>query len=158
MNKVVQPILETVPRDRAETLDAYVNIFEPWKMDVLWMTTIYSDPNALCKAHSDVIWLPSYIQLLSRYHGVQAATGMGPASDPRPASFQDKAYGLLSILCFFNRIAEFTACKRPCQHCVCSMSYVWDMNSTVRNRGIFAFSPSYLVCKISLNFAAVRVL
>ena len=44
----------------------------------------------------------------SRLRVLQVATGKGPARGPRPSSYRAEAYGLLSILRFFIRLAEFT--------------------------------------------------
>jgi hypothetical protein len=85
---------------------------------------MHVDPNALCEALSHGFraasdgsvrfmtqgafgWVPS------TDHGVQAATGMGPARGPRPSSYRSEAYGVLSILRFLVRIAEFTGKVDP---------------------------------------------
>ena len=83
------------------------------------MTTMHVDPNALCVALSHGFRAASdgsvrlqsqgsFGWVLSTDQGIQVATGMGPARGPRPSSYRAKGYGLLSILRFLIRIAEFT--------------------------------------------------
>ena len=99
---------------RAETFDAFVQTLEPWEIDVLRLTVLRVDPKALCaalshgfRAASDgsvrVTTQGAFGWVLSTDQGFQAATGMGPARGPRA-----KGYGLLSILRFLIRVAEFT--------------------------------------------------
>ena len=40
--------------------------------------------------------------------GVRCARGMGPARSASPHEYRSKSYGLLSLLCFLRRLAEFT--------------------------------------------------
>ncbi|KAI2497104.1 hypothetical protein MHU86_17421 [Fragilaria crotonensis] len=45
---------------------------------------------------------------LSDIHGTRCATGMGPAHGSSPMSYRSESYGMLAILCFLRRLAEFT--------------------------------------------------
>jgi hypothetical protein len=109
---------------RAETFPAFVATLDPWEIDVLRMTTMHVDPNALCVALSHGLRAASdgsvrfltqgaFGWALSTDQGIQAATGMGPARGPRPSSYRAEGYGLLSILRFLIRIAEFTGRVEP---------------------------------------------
>ena len=80
---------------------------------------MHVDPNALCVALSHGFRAASdgsvrlqsqgsFGWVLSTDQGIQVATGMGPARGPRPSSYRAEGYGLLSILRFLIRIAEFT--------------------------------------------------
>ncbi len=124
LNQVVHPHSDSVPTERAETFEAYVNTLEAWEIDILRMTTMHTDPNALCKALSHGLRAAydgsvrfetqgAFGWALSTDQGVQAATGMGPVRGPRPTSYRAEAYGLLSILRFLIRIAEFTGKVDP---------------------------------------------
>ena len=117
-------IYQPPPRPPTATFAEYVNTLAPWEIDVLRMTTMHVDPNALCEALShglraasdgSVRFLTqgSFGWVLSTDQGVQAATGMGPARGPRPSSYRSEGYGLLSILRFLIRIAEFTGRTEP---------------------------------------------
>ncbi len=90
-------ILPSVSTTCAETFEAFINTLEPWEIDVLRMTTMHADPNATCEALSyglraasdgSVRFLTqgSFGWTLSTDHGIQAATGMGPARGPRPSN------------------------------------------------------------------------
>jgi hypothetical protein len=45
--------------------------------------------------------------------GERVATGMGPARSRLPNLYHSEGYGLLSMLCFLKRIAEFTMKHEP---------------------------------------------
>ena len=117
-------ILPTSPTDRSTTFDEFVDTLEPWEIDVLRMTTLHVNPNALCEALSSgfraasdgpvrLMTQGSFGWVLSTDNGHQVATGMGPARGPRPASYRAEGYGLLSILRFLIRVAEFTGKVEP---------------------------------------------
>lgn len=104
---------------RAATFDEFIQTLDPWEIDVLRMTTMHEDPNALCaalslgfKAASDgsvrFTTQGAFGWVLSTDQGFQAATGMGPARGPRPTSYRAEGYGILSILRFLIRVAEFS--------------------------------------------------
>jgi hypothetical protein len=40
--------------------------------------------------------------------GVRCARGMGPARSAAPHAYRSESYGILSLLCFLRRLAEFT--------------------------------------------------
>ena len=40
--------------------------------------------------------------------GDRAAEGMGPAPGAKPNSYRSEAYGMLAMLCFLRRLAEYT--------------------------------------------------
>ena len=118
------PIQADHPPARAENFAAFIDTLEPWEIDVLRMTTSNVDPNALCVALSQGLRAASdgsvrfltqgaFGWALSTDQGIQAATGMGPARGPHPSSYRAKGYGLLSILRFLIRIAEFTGRIEP---------------------------------------------
>ena len=126
VNPLNSPIVAVAHPDRNNTFDAFVNTLEPWEIDVLRMTTLHVDPNAVCEALSRGLRAASdgsvrflsqgaFGWALSTAQGLQAATGMGPARGPRPSSYRAESYGLLSILRFFIRIAEFTGMVEPWQ-------------------------------------------
>ena len=82
-------IVPVVRRDQAMTFAAYVDTLEPWEIDVLRMTTMHGDPNAVCESLSHGLRAASdgsvrfltqraFGWVLSTDQGIQAATGMGP--------------------------------------------------------------------------------
>ena len=111
--------------DRFETFDDFVNTLAPWEIDILRMTKMHLDPNATCEALSShglraasdgsvrLSTQGAFGWALNTGDGFQVATGMGPARGPRPSSYRAEAYGLLSILRFFIRLAEFTGMVEP---------------------------------------------
>jgi hypothetical protein len=110
--------------ERSETFADFIETLEPWETDVLRMTSLQVDPNAVCEALSHGFRAASdgsvrfstqgsFGWALSTDQGIQAATGMGPARGPRPPSYRAEGYGLLSILRFFIRLAEFTGRVDP---------------------------------------------
>ncbi len=126
VNPLNSPIVAVANPDRNGTFDAFVNTLEPWEIDVLHMTTLNVDPNALCKALSRGLRAASdglvrflsqgaFGWALSTAQGIQAATGMGPACGSHPSSYRAECYDLLPILRFFIRIAEFTGMVEPWQ-------------------------------------------
>ncbi len=119
----VQPVMHSIvpapTSERSETFADFIDTLEPWETDVLRMTTLHVDPNAVCEALSHGFRAASdgsvrfstqgsFGWASSTDQGIQAATGMGPARGPRPSSYRAKGYGLLSILRSFIRLAEFT--------------------------------------------------
>jgi hypothetical protein len=52
VNPEMSPIVLDVHHHGNETFEAFVNTLKPWEIDVLRMTTMHVDPNALCEALS----------------------------------------------------------------------------------------------------------
>jgi len=121
IHPVMSDILPQILHNRAQPFEAFINTLQPWEIDVLRMTTLNSHPNEICEALSHGLRAASdgsvrfstqssFGWALSTDQGIQAATGMGPVRGPRPSSYRAEGYGLLSILRFLIRIAEFTGC------------------------------------------------
>ena len=117
-------ILPPSPTDRFTTFEEFVDTLEPWESNVLRMTTLLAEPDAVCevlssgfRAASDgsvrLMTQGSFGWVLSTEHGHRVATGMGPARGPRPALYRAEGYGLLNILRFLIRVAEFTGKSNP---------------------------------------------
>ena len=47
------------------------------------------------------------------YVGDRLATGMGPARSSRPNSYQSEGYGMLALLSFLKRLAEYVNLHEP---------------------------------------------
>lgn len=118
--QLVIPPEATIP----VTFHAFIETLEPWEIDLLRHTTLKVDPTTICEILSQGLRAASdgsvristqgaYGWALCNAQGDKVATGMGPARGPRPSSYRAEAYGLLSILRFLIRIAEFTKQTTP---------------------------------------------
>ena len=101
-----------------------MSTLHPQEIEVLRMTTMHTDPNALCEALSHGLQTASdgsvrcetqgaFGWAFSTDQGVQVATGMCTVRGPRPTSYGAEAYGLLSTMRFLFRIAECTGMVDP---------------------------------------------
>ncbi|KAI2507318.1 hypothetical protein MHU86_7154 [Fragilaria crotonensis] len=75
---------------------------------------------------------------ISDKNGIRCATGMGPAYGSSPTSYRSKSYGMLSILCFLRRLAEFTGHLSPWEGIVAT-----DSDSLLKTLRENRRSPSY---------------
>lgn len=86
-----------------------------WEMELLQHVGMSEDPFSLAVALEHGIRAVSsdgsdwnQIQVMSTYLGERCACGMGPARSASPHAYRSESYGLLSLLCFLRRFAEFT--------------------------------------------------
>jgi hypothetical protein len=106
------------------TFDEFVTTLPPWERDLLQHTTLASDAYTIgvalehgLRAVSDgSAWFTthgSFGWILSSDTGERLAVGMGPASGSKPNSFRSEGYGMLALLSFLKRIAEFIHLHEP---------------------------------------------
>ena len=91
----------------------------PWEVQLLEAIEMFLDPFAVSVALENGIrgvsdgsvWikkLGAYGWALSSDTGERLAEGMGPAPGASPNSYRSEAYGMLAMLCFLQRLAEYT--------------------------------------------------
>ena len=123
------------------TFEDFVDTFQPWEIDLLRHTTMIVDPYTLCETLTQGLrggsdgsvrhfTDGSFGWMLSTPQGERMATGMGPARGPRPPSYRAEAYGMLSILRFLIRVAEYTSTVEPW-----TGSIVTDSHSVLKTLG-----------------------
>ena len=117
---VTVPKLMSIPRSlEPSTFEEYVQSLEPWECELLSHMELPTDPFSVTVALSDgfsgvsdgSVWLKTrgaFGWAISTQLGERAAEGMGPAPGANPNSYRSEAYGLLALLCFLKRLAEFT--------------------------------------------------
>ena len=96
-----------------------MSTLEEWERELLQYVEVLVDPYSFCvelqpflravcdgsvrtNKHSSFGWV------IRDEAGNPAATGMGPAPGCKPTSYRAEAYGMLSIMRFLIRIADFT--------------------------------------------------
>lgn len=108
------------------TFDQYVQTLAPWEAELLSHMDCSTDAFTISEAlthglrgvSDGSVWLKqmgAYGWILSTDVGERAAEGMGPAPGATPTSYRSEAYGMLAILCFLKRLAEFTYQYEPWQ-------------------------------------------
>jgi hypothetical protein len=108
------------------TFEQYVADLEPWEYDLLSRTALPTDPFSVGLALSHgvrgvsdgSVWLKqmgAFGWTMSTDLGERSAEGMGPAPGAAPNSYRSEAYGMLAMLCFLKRLAEFTYQHEPWQ-------------------------------------------
>ncbi|KAI2503536.1 hypothetical protein MHU86_10918 [Fragilaria crotonensis] len=123
---VVERSVVRVPHHlvHAATFEQYVEDLEPWEYDLLSRTNLPTDPFSVGLALSQgvrgvsdgSVWLKqmgAFGWTLSTDLGERSAEGMGPAPGANPNSYRSEAYGMLAMLCFLKRLAEFTYQHEP---------------------------------------------
>jgi hypothetical protein len=113
------------PISIAGTFCQYIASLPDWETELLQHTLLFSDPVTVCLAlehggfrsvSNGSEWFKSqgsFELTMSDNLGERVATGMGPARSTLPNSNRSEGYGSLSMLCFLNRIAEFTMKHEP---------------------------------------------
>jgi hypothetical protein len=115
------PFASTLP---ASTFEEFVSRLPPWEAELLQYFELPVDPftvsDALShgiKAVSDgSVWTDNqgaYGWMISTDTGDRTAKGMGPARGAKVDSYRAEAYGMLAILRFLRRLAEFTTQMEP---------------------------------------------
>ena len=115
-----------IPESRrmAATFAQFVSDLPPWESELLQQLDLSEDPFTVSdslahgvRAVSDgSVWTGnqgSYGWILSTDTGDRLARGMGPARGATVDSYRAEAYGMLTILCFLRRLAEFTTQMEP---------------------------------------------
>ena len=102
----------------------YVAMLPDWEEDLLKHTELPTDPYTVCEALSHGIRAVSdgsvwdnnqgaFGWMISTDTGDRTAKGMGPARGANVDSYRAEAYGMLSILTFLHRLAEYTTHVEP---------------------------------------------
>ena len=110
---------DPVPTPNPVTFPQYVSTLEAWEIELLEHTCFFADPRAISVALEHGIravsdgseWYRtqgSFGWAMSDDVGHRVATGTGPARSQTPYSYRSESYGMLSLLCFLKRLAEFT--------------------------------------------------
>ena len=116
--------VSSIPPTKTDTFESYVHTLDPWEIDILRHTTMHVDPYTLCTALATGIQAATdgsvryetqgaFRWILSTDTGEHAATGMGPARGYRPTSYRAEGVGILSLLRFLIRVAEYTSHHEP---------------------------------------------
>ena len=112
------------PTGQPDTFDAYVQTMKAWERELLQLVDLRMEPYEFCvelqpyfKAGCDGSVRPisqhsAFGWSIRAERGTTAAQGMGPAPGSKPTSNRAEAYGMLSIMRFFIRIAEYTDMHR----------------------------------------------
>jgi exonuclease III len=106
------------------TFDDYLKSLDPWEFDLLNHIELAADPYAVCHDLSYGIRGASdgsvkyeehgaYGWVLSTDRGVRLVFGKGPVRGYHPTSFRAEGVGLLSLLRFLIRIAQYTMMHEP---------------------------------------------
>lgn len=106
------------------TFDEYVSSLAPWETELLMHIEFSEDPFSVSDALSHgvrgvsdgSVWLKqtgAYGWAISTDIGERAVEGMGPAPGANPNSYRSEAYGMLAMLSFLKRLAEFTYKHEP---------------------------------------------
>ena len=101
------------------SFESYISSLDAWEAELLHHTELFVDPNLLClkgqtrfHAVSDGSVFPnvsaSFGWILSTNEGERVAQNMGPVRGYQLHSYRAEASGVLSVLRFLLRIAEFT--------------------------------------------------
>ncbi|KAI2490363.1 hypothetical protein MHU86_24203 [Fragilaria crotonensis] len=115
------------PRTRvqpAATFSQFVSGLPIWEAELLQEVELSEDPFTVSevlshgiRAVSDgSVWTDNqgaFGWMLSSDLGDRVARGMGPARGAKVDSYRAEAYGMLAILCFLRRLAEFTTQMEP---------------------------------------------
>ncbi|KAI2499304.1 hypothetical protein MHU86_15148 [Fragilaria crotonensis] len=108
----------------AATFAQFVSSLPLWEAELLHNVDLAEDPFTVSDALSHGIravsdgsvWTDNqgaYGWMLSSDLGDRVARGMGPARGAKVDSYRAEAYGMLTILCFLRRLAEFTIQVEP---------------------------------------------
>jgi ribonuclease HI len=106
------------------TFSEFIQTLDEWESELLQYVEMDNDPFEFCvalqpyrRAVTDGLVRRrnhgAYGWTIRNEHGQRVASGMGPASGSSPTSYRAEAYGMLSILRFLIRIAEYTGMKFP---------------------------------------------
>lgn len=104
----------------ATTFSEFVNSLPPWDIDLLRHTVLFVDPRMTCFSLQPQFFAGcdgsaefgnqgAFGWTVSTYLEEQAATGMGPSRGSVMDLYQAECSGLMSILRFLIRLAEFTS-------------------------------------------------
>ena len=108
----------------AGTFNEFIDTLPEWEQELLSHTQMTTDAFAVgvalehgIRAVSDGSeWFKtqgSFGWMLSSDLGERLASGMGPASGQRPNSYRSEGYGMLALLCFLHRLAEYINLHEP---------------------------------------------
>jgi hypothetical protein len=108
----------TLGHSRTGTFSDFIQNLPPWERELLVHTTMEYDAYAIgvvlehgIRAVSDGSeWFKkqgSFGWIMSSDTGERVAIGMGPARGSRPNSYWSEGYGMLAMLLFLQRLAEF---------------------------------------------------
>ncbi|KAI2495159.1 hypothetical protein MHU86_19344 [Fragilaria crotonensis] len=112
-------ILEVNKPPCAGTFTQYVASLSDWEKELLQYVELEVDPFSVADALEHGVrgvsdgsdWHQiqgSFGWTMSNDIGERCAYGMGPARSASPHAYRSESYGLLSLLCFLRRLAEFT--------------------------------------------------
>ncbi|KAI2503807.1 hypothetical protein MHU86_10612 [Fragilaria crotonensis] len=140
-----------VPSVPPATFSQYVARLPEWEEALLHHTDLLFDPFTVATMLSSGVrsvsdgseWdqtQGSFGWSLSDKNGIRCATGMGPAHGSSPTSYRSESYGMLSILCFLRRLAEFTGHVAPWEGIVATDSD--SLLKTLRKKTVAVTTPT----------------
>lgn len=117
-------LLVTPQLGTAATFDQYVRSLPPWEEELLLHIDSTLDPYSIsdaltfgiCAVSDGSVWdnhQGAYGWIISTDIGERCCAGMGPVCGAHPDSFRAEAYGMLTVLCYLGRLAEFTGQTTP---------------------------------------------
>ncbi|KAI2509155.1 hypothetical protein MHU86_5274 [Fragilaria crotonensis] len=112
-------VLEVNDPPMSGTFTQYVAALPEWESELLRHTEMFEDPFTVAMALEHGVRAVSdgsdwnqeqgaFGWTMSTDRGERCAQGMGPARSSAPNAYRSESYGLLSLLCFLRRLAEFT--------------------------------------------------
>ena len=129
------------------TFSDFVHSLPNWEQELLIHTTMATDAYAVgvalehgIRAVSDGSeWFKtqgSFGWIMSSDEGERLATGMGPARGSRPNSFRSEGYGMLALLVFLKRLAEYIQLHEPWKGIIAtdSKSIIDTVRGTIREQ------------------------
>jgi hypothetical protein len=149
------------------TFPQYIQTLEEWEIELLEHTSLFADPRAIgvalehgIRAVSDGSeWYRtqgSFGWAMSHDAGHRVATGTGPARSKNPYSYRSESYGMLALLCFLKRLAEFTNQWDPWQGTVATDSL--SLIDTLRGKTYTSADPYGAVSQDKANLTTVVIL
>jgi hypothetical protein len=115
------PTLSSLP---PSSFSSFCSLLDDWESTLLFTVTFLYDPFNLasllemskfkaCSNGSAVAYVGTYGWVLSLDDGTRLAYSSGPVDGHDPRSFRAEGQGMLSILCFLRRLAQWTHATSP---------------------------------------------
>jgi hypothetical protein len=120
------------------------HLINAWEIELLSHMAMPTDPFSISKDLSQSVWMKqmgAFGWKISHNLGEGAAEGMGPAQGAKPTSYCFKACGMLAMLCFLQRLAEFTYQHEPWPGAIAtdSLSFIDTIRGVYRSKHGIAY-------------------
>jgi hypothetical protein len=127
--RIITPGQSIIPRPEIRAIEdmtfaEFIQTLDAWEVELLHDVEMEDDPFEFCVAsqpHQRAVSDGSvrhhnqgaFGWTIRNEQGERVAAGMGPASGSKPSSYRAEAYGMLSLLRFLIRNAEYTSMHFP---------------------------------------------